>query len=62
MVTHELLVRTMNAAKEARKQGFEGTADALDEIVENLLQLFNPGTQLEHEIQTHSHSESISIN
>ena len=37
MDVNELLVRTMNAAKEARERGFCKTADALDEIVESLL-------------------------
>ena len=37
MDSQELLVRTMNAAKEAREKGFLNTANALDEIVENLL-------------------------
>ena len=37
MDTNEILVRTMNAAKEARKCGFYNTADAFVEIVETLL-------------------------
>lgn len=45
MDTNELLVRTMNAAKEARARGFENTAGALDEIVENLLELLNSRAQ-----------------
>ena len=57
MVTHELLVRATNAAKEAREQGFDNTADALDEIVESLLQLFNPKTQFEIENRTHIQTE-----
>ncbi len=45
MDTNELLVRTMSAAKEARERGFENTANALDEIVGNLLGLLNSRTQ-----------------
>ncbi|WP_306112786.1 MULTISPECIES: hypothetical protein [unclassified Roseovarius] len=45
MDTNELLVRTMNAAKEARERGFDNTASALDEIVESLLELLNSRTQ-----------------
>ncbi|WP_299852364.1 hypothetical protein [uncultured Roseovarius sp.] len=41
MDTNELLVRTMNAANEARERGFENTAEALAEIVESLLELSN---------------------
>ncbi len=44
MDTQELLVRTMNAAKEARERGFENTAGAFDEIVESLLQFMNSQT------------------
>ena len=44
MDTQELLVRTMNAAKEARERGFENTADAFDEIVDSLLQFMNSQT------------------
>ncbi|WP_299852634.1 hypothetical protein [uncultured Roseovarius sp.] len=45
MDNQELLVRTMNAAKEARERGFVNTADAFDEIVENLLQILNSQIQ-----------------
>ena len=39
MVSNELLIRTIHAAKEARERGFDNTADAFDEIVESLLEL-----------------------
>ncbi len=45
MDTNAMLVRTMNAAKEARARGFENTADAFDEIVESLLELLNSHAQ-----------------
>lgn len=45
MDTNEMLVRTMNAAKEARARGFEKTADAFDEIVESLLELLSSQAQ-----------------
>ena len=45
MNTQEILVRTMNAAKEARERGFVNTADAFDGIVDSLLQLMNSQTQ-----------------
>ena len=45
MDTYELLVRTMNAAKEAREKGFYETADAFDEIVESLLDLLEVRVQ-----------------
>ena len=38
METNELLIRTLNAAKAARDRGFFKTADAFDEIAEDLLQ------------------------
>ena len=47
MDTNEMLVRTMNAAKEARERGFFKTADAFDEIVESLLDL----------LESHAHSQ-----
>ncbi len=45
MDTQELLVRTINAATEAREQGFEKTADAFDEIVKKLLEFMNAPVQ-----------------
>ena len=45
MDTHELLVRTLNAAKETRENGYEQTADAFDIIVENLLKHINSQVQ-----------------
>ena len=45
MNTHELLIRTMNAAKDAREKGFDNTADALDGIVERLLEFINSQAQ-----------------
>ncbi len=62
MVEHELLVRTVNAAKEAREQGFDNTADAFDEIVESLLNLINLSSQFEVENRTHSQHEITHIN
>ena len=62
MITHELLVRTTNAAKEARDQGFDNTADAFDDVAENLLKLFNPSTQLEIENRTHLHTNFTHFN
>ncbi len=49
MDTNELLIRTMNAAKEARKRGFEKTAEAFDEIVESLLAIINSQSRLSEE-------------
>ncbi|MEO3417411.1 hypothetical protein AAFO92_22360 [Roseovarius sp. CAU 1744] len=45
MNTNEMLIRTMNAAKEARKKGFLNTAEALDEIGERLLGLLESHAQ-----------------
>ncbi|MFD1157915.1 hypothetical protein [Roseovarius aestuarii] len=44
MDTEEILVRTMNASKEAREHGFLNTAEAFDGIVDSLLQLMNSQT------------------
>ncbi|MEO3417394.1 hypothetical protein AAFO92_22275 [Roseovarius sp. CAU 1744] len=44
MITNELLIRTVSAAKHARENGFKNTADAFDEIAENLLELMNSGS------------------
>lgn len=49
MASHEILLRTMNAAKEARENGFMNTADAFDEIATNLLNL----------LRSHSQSEDV---
>ena len=57
MDTNELLVRTMNAAKEARERGFYKTADAFDEIVESLLDLLESRAQPASEIQLESFAE-----
>ncbi len=46
MVTNELLLRTIHAAKEARERGFYNTADAFDEIVENLLELLKSNSTI----------------
>lgn len=53
MVTNELLIRTIYAAKEARKCGYECTAEALDQIIEDLLSLNNQCSQFEIEKCTH---------
>lgn len=49
MDTNEMLVRTMNAANEAREGGFPKTADAFDEIVESLLDLLETRAQSKRE-------------
>ena len=49
MDTHELLIRTINAAKEAREMGFENTAECFDEIVESLLDFMKSSTEIQHE-------------
>ena len=61
MDTNELLVRTLNAAKEARKKGFYNTADAFEEIVENLLALLDAQSQSTHETRMVSPTESHHI-
>ncbi|MEO3416804.1 hypothetical protein AAFO92_19305 [Roseovarius sp. CAU 1744] len=45
MNTNEMLIRTMNAAKDAREKGFLNTAEALDEIGERLLGLLESHAQ-----------------
>lgn len=50
MDTNELLVRTMNAAKEARESGFYKTADAFDEIVESWFDLLDTQVQSKRDI------------
>lgn len=45
MDPNEMLVRTTNAAREAREKGFHKTADAFDEIVERLIVLMDSRTQ-----------------
>ncbi len=52
MVTNELLIRTIHAAREARERGFYNTADAFDEIVENLLDLLKPSSTISSELAT----------
>jgi len=42
MFANEILVRTLNAEREAREKGFEGFADALGEISVNLTRLLAP--------------------
>jgi hypothetical protein len=42
MFTNEILVRTLNAEREARENGFAGFADALGEITVNLTKLIAP--------------------
>lgn len=59
MDSQELLVRTMNAAKEARERGFVNTADAFDEIVGNLLQFLNSQVQSMDEKQANSRPETL---
>ena len=39
MVTNELLIRTVHAARDARERGYNNTADAFEEIADNLLEL-----------------------
>ena len=45
MVTYELLIRSIHAAKVAREKGYDNTADAFDEIVEGLLSLLDAESQ-----------------
>lgn len=52
MVTHELLIRTIHAAREARERGFDNTADAFDEIVESLLELLKSNSSVPGEEMT----------
>lgn len=61
MDVNELLVRTMNAAKEARERGFCKTADAFDEIVESLLDFLETRAQSKRENVAESTSEAHHI-
>ena len=61
MDTNEILVRTMNAAKEARDQGFDNTADAFDEIVEKLLEMVNSRAQFTGEKRANSNADILHI-
>ncbi len=61
MDTNEILVRTMNAAKEARDQGFEKTADAFDEIVEKLLELANSRAQSVGEKRANTNADVLHV-
>ena len=59
MDPNELLIRTMNAAKAAREQGFEKTADAFDEIVESLLEFMNAQNQFSVEKRANSSADML---
>ena len=52
MHTNELLVRTMNTAKQAREEGYSDTAEAFDQIVESLLGHLDSNLQPSGEFQT----------
>ncbi len=45
MDAQQLLLRTSTAAKQAREQGFENAADALDEIAKRLLEYINASVE-----------------
>ncbi len=51
MDVNEMLVRTINAAKEAREKGFYETADAFDSIAESLLDLLETRSQSERDMR-----------
>ncbi|WP_306112792.1 MULTISPECIES: hypothetical protein [unclassified Roseovarius] len=61
MDIQRLLVRTSNAAKRAREQGCEDTADAFDEIVEKLLEYMNAHVQSPGEKRPNSRSSVMHI-
>ena len=61
MDANEILVRTMNAAKEARNQGFNNTADAFDEIVEKLLELSNSRAQFVGEKRANTNADVLQV-
>ena len=61
MDTYELLVRTMNAAKEAREKGFDKTADAFDEIVEGLLEVINAQSQFSDNVRANTCADVLHI-
>ena len=52
MDPNELLVRTMNAARDAREKGFDKTADAFEEIVESMLDLLSSRSNSQNEVAT----------
>ena len=49
MDVNELLARTMNASKEAQELGCYETADALDDILDSLLEMLRSQIQFERE-------------
>lgn len=61
METNELLIRTMNAAKEAREKGFDKTADAFDEIVEGLLEVINAQSQFSDNVRANTCADVLHI-
>lgn len=49
MDVNELLIRTMNASREAQENGFYDTAEALDDILDSLLETLISRNQIESE-------------
>ncbi len=49
MDVNDLLVRTLNASREAEKKGCYETADAFDDILDNLLDFLYSRSHLERE-------------
>ena len=49
MDVNELLARTMNASKAAQEMGCYETADALDDILDSLLEMLQSRAQFERE-------------
>ncbi len=47
MVAYQLLIRCIHAAKVAREEGFDNTANALDDLVDSLSALIDASAQPE---------------
>ena len=62
MVSNQLLIRTIHAAKESRDRGFYNTADAFDEIVESLLSLLEPELSFQNQGITRPPSQHDQLN
>ena len=58
MGINNLLVRTMNASKEAEENGCYETADALDDILDGLLEMLYSRAQFERETPVTSSPET----